>query len=231
MCCESRCAGQCQACDVAGSEGKCVAVKGAPHGARPECAKGSTACEASSCDGTDGSLCAALADTTVACREPSCSDDVATLAGSCDGKGTCGAPVTVACAPYRCAGAACATSCTKSDECAKGNDCVDGKCVKSVAQCSSDGVAVIDPEKRRASCLPYKCRDAACLTSCKTSDDCATGTLCDGNGVCTTAPAPGAAEEGDGGCAVHPRRARSEWLAFALLGLALVVRRRGYFAK
>jgi WD40 repeat protein len=222
VCCESRCGGQCQACDVAGSLGKCVAVSGTPHGARPACAKGAMSCEATSCDGSDGSRCAALADSTVSCRDASCTENVATLAASCDGKGTCGDAVTVACAPYKCAGAACATSCATSADCAKGYECAAGACTKAIARCSSDGVAVVDPDGRRASCLPFRCRDASCLAKCATSDDCAAGTLCDGSGACTTAPVVAAAEEDDGGCTYSRVRSTRSVSGVALLVTAMV---------
>ncbi len=75
-CCDSACDGQCQACDISGSEGTCSPVTGAPHGARPACA-GTGVCQGA-CDGTTTDACA-FPDSTTACGAGS----------SCDGQGTC----------------------------------------------------------------------------------------------------------------------------------------------
>src|SRR5262249_33943470 len=97
FCCNGACAGQCEACDVAGGEGTCVPISGKPHGqTRPACAS-NDACGAIACDGSNRSSCSAYAGTDVPCREPSCADGVATLAGSCDGSGQCSAEVKKKC--------------------------------------------------------------------------------------------------------------------------------------
>jgi hypothetical protein len=57
LCCEARCDGQCEACDVAGSEGRCVPVTGAPHGGRAPCVSDGSAC-GGTCDGAARDACA-----------------------------------------------------------------------------------------------------------------------------------------------------------------------------
>ncbi|MGZ3448977.1 MAG: kelch repeat-containing protein [Polyangiales bacterium] len=227
VCCESRCDGQCQACDVMGSVGKCAPVKGAPHGTRPVCPAGASLCEASACDGSDGSACAALAGTDVVCRTPKCEGATLHGAAHCDGKGVCPATTDTSCVPFACdaTGTACAASCTTAAECAPGYLCVSGKCEGPKAKCSDDGRSVVDGEGRSASCAPFVCRDGKCLSSCAKSDDCEPGTLCD-SGSCVAAPAPAAVTDDGGGCAFEGPRGRSGVTAFVFLLAALGFTRR-----
>ncbi|MGZ3421023.1 MAG: Kelch repeat-containing protein, partial [Polyangiales bacterium] len=221
VCCESACAGQCQACDVAGSVGKCVAVKGAPHGARVACSTGTSTCEATSCDGIDGSTCLAHVGSDVSCRAESCTDAIRTEPGSCDGAGKCPEPVKTSCSPFGCAGTACATSCTTAGDCAAGFLCHAGSCESPKADCSPDLRSIVDGAGRSASCAPFLCRDGACLSSCTTSDDCAPGTLCN-TGACVAAPI--AAQDTSSGCAFGGRSRTASMLG--LLAVALLVSRR-----
>src|SRR5205807_365950 len=69
VCCNSACGGQCQACDVPGSVGQCVAVSGAPHGARAACATDGSAC-GGACNGVATASCTYPA---AQCRGASCS--------------------------------------------------------------------------------------------------------------------------------------------------------------
>lgn len=156
FCCNAACAGQCEACDVAGSEGKCSPVTGAPHGARTACTTDGSAC-AGACDGTDAAGCA-YPDTGTACRSPSCTKGVATLAATCSGDGRCPAVQQQACTPNACSGTACggASACTTNAQCGIGKWCAGGVCVLSLnvgERCAND-----------AQCGSTLCVDGFCCT-------------------------------------------------------------------
>ncbi|HSA21505.1 MAG TPA: hypothetical protein P5076_08655 [Myxococcota bacterium] len=125
FCCDGACAGQCEACDLAGSEGACGPVEGAPHGGRAACA-GQGACQGS-CDGSDRDACA-LPVAGTACSPARCENYLATLAGTCDGAGTCSAATQVSCVPYVCGADGCLTTCLSSMDCVGGHECADGQC-------------------------------------------------------------------------------------------------------
>jgi hypothetical protein len=126
VCCDRSCAGQCEACDVVGSAGTCVAVAGAPHGSRAPCASDGSAC-GGACDGSSTSC--AYPGALVACRGAACAAGVATLGAVCDGSGACGPAVTFACDPYVCGPTACRTSCAADSDCITGYVCSVGACV------------------------------------------------------------------------------------------------------
>ncbi len=84
VCCNAACDGQCEACDVAGSEGTCAAVTGAPRGGRAACTGTDSAC-GGTCDGTNRSTCTYP---TVECRPAGCTDGVAHPAATCS-EGVC----------------------------------------------------------------------------------------------------------------------------------------------
>jgi MYXO-CTERM domain-containing protein len=136
FCCDLACDGQCEACDVAGLEGTCSPVTGSSHGGRAACA-GTDLC-ASSCDGVDTVACA-FPDETVACSDASCTGDVATPAGSCDGAGGCSAADLVPCEPYVCGATECLATCSTDDDCADGNTCSGTECVPLAADADADG--------------------------------------------------------------------------------------------
>jgi len=225
VCCDTGCAGQCQACDALGNVGKCTTISGAPHGTRTACAgDAASPCSARRCDGADPTTCAAVAPTTLTCKPASCAAGIATLAATCDGEGACQAPATAPCGAYACdpTTSACRTTCATSGDCATGNVCSKGACVTRAGTCSSDGLSLVDVKGTASSCAPFVCRDDACLTSCTTTSDCATGTVCNvGTGLCEAIPDPGTSPE-DSGCTTS-RAGSSTPLPLLWFGLAMVI--------
>jgi MYXO-CTERM domain-containing protein len=126
VCCESACSDQCSACDVAGSEGSCMPVTGAPHGSREACALSACAC-----DGTNTDRCT---NNGAECTIGVCADDH-TLHNP-DGS-------TSDCTPYKCsASGACAAACTSVDDCVAPNICdPSGKCIPLPEQETPGGCA------------------------------------------------------------------------------------------
>jgi hypothetical protein len=99
VCCDASCAGQCEACDLAGRLGTCSPVEGAPRGGRSACA-GSAPCQGA-CDGQARQACA-YPGSEVECGAASCRDGVETAAATCDGAGGCPAGETRACGACGC---------------------------------------------------------------------------------------------------------------------------------
>jgi hypothetical protein len=233
-CCNGACGGACEACDLAGQEGSCAPVVGAPHGARTCGATSSDPCAARACDGArDRTACVAFVHgPETVCGAPSCAGALLTPAPHCDGKGSCAAPDHVSCAPYQCAAAACLTACKADADCAQGHACKAGACVAKprVALCSDDGRSSIGTDGTSTLCDPYGCgEDGTCRTRCATSDQCAPGASCDvGRGTCE------ASQTGtdSGGCSVgggSDARRRAGGGAGALLlalGTMMALRRR-----
>ncbi len=165
VCCDSACGGQCQACDVTGSVGTCLAVAGAPHGARPACATDGSVC-GGSCDGANTATCAYAGDGT-ACRGASCTAGVATLAAGCDGAGRCPAVQAQPCAPYVCGPTACLGDCLAGGDCAAGNYCAGGICAPKLAQ----GAACSDADQCASGfCVDGVCCTSACSGQCQACD-------------------------------------------------------------
>lgn len=127
VCCDTACTGQCEACDVSGSEGTCTMVaSGAPHGSRTACATDGTAC-GGTCDGTSTTACGYAGGST-ACGQAACSNGAATEVGTCNGAGACN-QTTTDCAPYACDTTTCKAACANDSDCASGATCVGGQCV------------------------------------------------------------------------------------------------------
>jgi hypothetical protein len=141
VCCDAACTGQCEACNMSGSEGTCSAVAGPPRGSRPEC--GGTGVCMGACDGTARQACA-FPGSNVQCSERTCSANVQRAVGTCSGAGFCGAVETV-CAPFTCGATACQTTCATSDDCAAGFVCQQGGCVPPALP-SADGGTDAGPD-------------------------------------------------------------------------------------
>jgi len=224
VCCESRCAGTCEACDVAGQLGRCVAVSGAPHGARTGCkATSEDPCTEGRCDGVEATKCVAFVGSEVSCRKRSCVDGTVEAAASCNGSGACPAAVRSSCEGFACdeAGPSCKSSCAADTDCRAGYACADGKCAPGGARCSDDGRSAIGSDGVPSSCAPFVCRGNKCLDRCGGSSECAQGFFCD-NGRCVAA----AASEDEGGCATRAPRGGSSAMTVLVLGLLLLGRRR-----
>jgi hypothetical protein len=236
-CCDGACNGQCQACDLPGSEGKCTPVVGEqPHGARTRCSDGGgDLCKALQCDGSkDVTKCVSYANGPDKVCEQACTDGTASVA-VCDGSGACGTPDKKSCGAFVCDVSTCKTSCASESDCAPGYTCdaASKKCVpqKTTATCSADGTASISADKSSTKpCAPYLCNTSSgdCYATCTGSEQCAGGTVCE-QGSCVAHQADG---DTGGGCRfstreVRGRRANGLSVAFAaLVALGLMCRRR-----
>src|SRR5262249_13335614 len=161
VCCNQACGGQCQACNVAGSLGQCVAVTGAPHGARPACATDGSAC-GGACDGVNG---AGRSEPATQCRGASCAAGVATASANCNGAGSCPAPSTTSCTPYVCGASACKTTCAADSDCVAGDYCdAGGACVPKKADGLASGAG---NQGTHGNCVDGVCCNQACGGQCQ----------------------------------------------------------------
>jgi hypothetical protein len=124
-CCDGACTGQCEACDVVGSEGVCSPMGGAPHGPRPACTGTAGAPCAGSCDGQTRDACVYPAAATP-CGAAECSGNDLVV-HNCDGQGAC-VNVPQSCGDYACVGSSCRSSCTTPSDCASGRVCSESFC-------------------------------------------------------------------------------------------------------
>lgn len=162
ICCSTKCDGPCVSCRQVGFAGTCKPVPLGADDPRASCAVTlPTQCGTTGkCDGNGG--CAKFESGTK-CTAPSCSSGVATPASACDGNGQCVPPPLLLCEPFSCSGNACASTCTKDDECSSGNACLNGTCgAKSLGQqCMSAN------ECKSKLCVDGVCCDSACDGTCQ----------------------------------------------------------------
>jgi hypothetical protein len=174
VCCNGACAGQCEACNLPGSVGTCVAVSGAPVGGRPACG-GAGAC-AGFCDGVTRTGCA-FPGATTACAAATCSDVIGQATVSvCDGAGGC-QTTTTSCGLNRCAGTACGSGCANDDGCVGAAYCAGGVCT---ADLPNDA-----PCTDRGQCQSGVCVAGVCSSPQPLGGPCSGGGDCQ-SGVCTT---------------------------------------------
>jgi len=168
VCCNAACGGQCEACDVGGSVGTCVAVAGKPHGLRTSCT-GTGTCQAS-CDGADRTKCGAPPGTSTVCAVAACTAGKATPTSYCDGLGVCSTPTVIDCGAYTCGGTTCKTTCGTSTDCATGYACKAGACVTTGAL----GTICTDDTQ----CTSTHCTAGATASVCCTTATCPSGSVC-----------------------------------------------------
>lgn len=154
VCCDTACEDQCLACDVAGSEGTCTAVTGAP---RPSKA---------------------------ACPADQCNEGLALSGFACDGvETTCQPAASTECAPYRCGDDACRSACEVDDDCVGGFVCRNLACVRDDTQCDGSvitepGGDTIDCAPYRCNDAD------TCPRDCTTTAQCIDGYRCTALGRC-----------------------------------------------
>jgi hypothetical protein len=218
VCCDAACAGQCEACNVKGLEGKCSPVVGAPVGGRAACVDGAgDPCKAQTCDGSLRATCSYVGS-AVSCAPAKCGGgNAAVAAAACNGAGACAAPTSTKCDPYLCVSASCPAACATTADCVAGAICIGGKC-ETGRHCSADRTQSIGPDGAQA-CAPNLCdaSSGGCIARCSTSDDCPGGSACDtSSGQCAGAAA-GATSSGGCGVASEPSPLAPRGLA-ALVG-------------
>jgi hypothetical protein len=189
VCCTKACLGQCEACNIRGSEGTCIPVAGAPPGSRQACASDGTIC-GGVCDGVVGDRCTYKGAAT-SCRPGACANGLADLPAFCQGNGSCAPRQQQSCDPFACdtARVACAGNCKTNANCAANQFCAAGVCVARQAVGATCGA----PEHCASNhCVDGLCCDQACDGQCEACDQ------VDHLGTCITIS--GAPRDGRPGC-------------------------------
>jgi hypothetical protein len=161
ICCNTKCEGACQACDVAGNEGTCTPV---PKGEDPDddCAMDPPA----SCkqDGTcDGQGACARYAAGSACMPGSCTAGVEHAGGSCSGQGQCLAGASQPCKSGVCNGASCGGACTADAQCQAGFFCDGGTCKIKLAMAAA---CTTGPQCASGHCVDKVCCASDCAQGC-----------------------------------------------------------------
>ena len=128
VCCDTSCAGQCQACAERSKVGTCTTISGNPRGSRPACTGTQPTC-AGQCGGSLANQCTYPGSGTV-CTPATCSSDTqVTTASVCNGAGACTASTTSACGTGTyCSGGACVPKIGNGGSCQSGSQCASGNC-------------------------------------------------------------------------------------------------------
>ncbi|WP_437986985.1 Kelch repeat-containing protein [Sorangium sp. So ce117] len=198
FCCDFRCDGQCQACDVVNNVGRCTNVgtpvdHESPHPNeggtfQREACPGEGAC-AGYCGGATDAKCmfpveGAVAKTfTCSCPDEGCIVGPATLTRFfCAGDGRENEPVVERCGGFKCADkTACKTSCASDDDCIQDFVCLDGVCadLEEIGP-SCDGEHTLRSPGVDTDCTPYSCPPggSACASPCRSVADCVDGMVC-----------------------------------------------------
>jgi len=197
VCCNSACTTLCEACNVTGSLGTCIAVpKGQDDGT---CTGTTQSCNASNdCDDEIGVACSANS----ACLSNFCVDGVccdAQCSGTCKAcsmaktgmaSGTCSNVTTATDPDNECTDQMASTCgnnglCDGSGACQKymsGTVCAAQSCTGSTLSnadtCNGNGTCT---DNGTANCAPYTCGGTACKTMCTVDGDCSSGNYCSGN--------------------------------------------------
>ncbi|MBL8719341.1 MAG: hypothetical protein JNL79_25365, partial [Myxococcales bacterium] len=186
----------------ASSEGGATDAGGTPPDAagKPVVGAGVTSCTTDAeCGGkrcVEGVCCDRACDGVCeSCRVPTAPGVCTTIPFGTDPKGACtsGTICLKTCdGAGRCVDAQTGTQCAPSV-------CLDGSKVRGIGVCSAKGGACSAPTAT-FDCAPYTCDTVlgGCKNGCATSNDCASGYVCDlASRLCTTAPP----SSDDGGCA------------------------------
>ena len=194
-CCNSACTGSCEACDITGSVGTCMAMaaNAQPHSGHPACT-GSGTC-AGYCNGDRTCY---YPHTT--CNSWHCNGDLNYFPAVTCNNGSCGAPTSTPCA----SGTYCSSSsgacvplgqplnpCTNNDKCAS-NNCTSGLCCDAgLTNCNGACVNTVNDSAHCGSCPSVcptgtTCSSSQCFIlngySCSSNFSCYNGNCC--NGIC-----------------------------------------------
>jgi len=226
VCCDRACSGQCEACNA---NGVCQVIEGPPQGGREACTGAGTAC-VGVCDGSDGLACSYPSPATECGR--ACVDARATIS-TCDGAGSCVEGNPVSCESYACSADRCLSQCASDVDCQDGFACKASECVAKGSKCIEGGAkSQSNADDSISECAPYLCEVSSgeCLTTCRSSNDCDAGYLCNAEAKACQLPTAAPPEDSGCGCRAAGGGARSSPGGMALLlaglGVVFVARRR-----
>ncbi len=170
VCCNEACVGPCRACSQAkkgsGADGTCGSVA-ADTNPRSGCTVGAGACAADGlCDGAGS--CRSFAKVGTSCGPTTCAA-ASVMGKTCKGDAAECIDAVVACAPYGCAGTACARTCTADGDCAASSFCTSAStCSTKRALGASCGMA---KECVSGFCADGVCCNSACTGGCEVCND------------------------------------------------------------